>query len=52
MFDILYHLEYVVLLAFGFNSEVKDLTDQGRTEGEECNAVERDVSSAVYVLFR
>ena len=28
MFDILYSLEYVVLLAFGFSSEVKDLTDQ------------------------
>ena len=30
MFDILYTLEYVVLLAFGFSSEVKDLIDRKR----------------------
>ncbi len=30
MFDTLYALEYVVLLTFGFSSEVKDLIDQKR----------------------
>ncbi len=30
MFDILYALEYVVLLAFGFSSDVKDLIDEAR----------------------
>ena len=27
-FDILYAVEYVILLAFGFSSDVKDLIDQ------------------------
>ena len=30
MFDSLYAVEYVVLLAFGFSSDVKDLIDQKR----------------------
>jgi amino acid transporter len=30
MFDILYSLEYVVLLAFGFSSDVADLIDEAR----------------------
>ena len=30
MFDSLYALEYVVLLTFGFSSDVKDLIDQKR----------------------
>ena len=30
MFDSLYALEYVILLAFGFSSDVKDLIDQKR----------------------
>lgn len=29
-FDILYSVEYVVLLSFGFSSDVKDLTDESR----------------------